>query len=91
MRRFVTGGSDGVVKIWEYRYALLSFYSYVFPFEGMVVLIGYPQYTRQNLPPHQRAHRPHRLGPGRGLGTHNPPEIVHSVRGARQDDQDMDK
>lgn len=24
VRRFVTGGSDGTVKIWEYRYALLS-------------------------------------------------------------------
>ena len=23
MRRFVTGGSDGVVKIWDYRFALL--------------------------------------------------------------------
>lgn len=30
VRRFVTGGSDGVVKIWEYRYVLLSYSSLYF-------------------------------------------------------------
>ena len=25
------------------------------------------------------------------LGTHNPPKVLHSVCGARQDGQDMDK
>ena len=25
VRRFVTGGSDGVIKIWEYKYALLPY------------------------------------------------------------------
>ena len=51
----------------------------------------HPQCTRQDLLPHQRAHRPHRLGPRRSLGPHNPPKILHSVRGARQDGQDMDQ
>ncbi len=84
VRRFVTGGSDGIVKIWEYRYALLSYQSPpFFYFQGVVVLIKHPQCTRQNILPRQRTYRPHRLGPGRGLGTHNPPKIIHSVRGAR--------
>lgn len=96
VRRFVTGGSDGVVKIWDYRYGLPSYYSpsslsLSFFLSRGVSLTSHLQHTRQNLPPHQRTHRAHRLGPGRSLGAHHPPKILHSLRGARQDGENMDQ
>lgn len=51
----------------------------------------HPQHTRKNLLSHQRAHRSHRLGPRRSLGPDHAPKILHSLRGARQDGQDMDQ
>ena len=92
VRRFVTGGSDGVVKIWEYRYALLLIHTVDCHFSSNCrAKNDTRQHTRQNLRPHQRTDRAHGLGPRRGLGTYHPPKILHSVRGARQDGQDMDE
>ena len=39
VRRFVTGGSDGIVKIWEYRYALPSYWSLSISSQGIAVMI----------------------------------------------------
>lgn len=92
MRRFVTGGSDGVVKIWDYKYAHLRYYILLSPLpRNRRADVNHAQRTRKNLLSHHGTHRPQRLGPRCSLGPDHAPKILHSLRGARQDGQDMDQ
>lgn len=58
-RRFATGGSDNLIKIWDYRY--------VFEIRNhkwqASVLTVYPQRRVQDLQPHPDPGGPLRLGP----------------------------
>lgn len=74
LRRFVTGGSDNLVKIWEYKYVVLQFlfiyhnlhcskiayHEYICVY--VVGLTQREQRRKQDLHSNQGAGRPHRLG-----------------------------
>lgn len=73
-RRFATGGSDCLVKIWDWKYVLPSLRP-----PGIFADFKYVQSRRQHLHLNHLPRRPHGLGPRRGLGAHRSSEIIHSV------------
>ena len=87
VRRFVTGGSDNAVKIWDYKYVdSLVFYLELWGNAD----IGPIQPNRTQLHSYRRIKRPHRLGPGCCLGSHHSPKILYCLRVARQNRTNMD-
>jgi protein transport protein SEC13 len=84
-RRFVTGGSDNLVKIWDYRYGTPIHVNL-----GPDTNLEFDQPRIQDIQPRSDIRRTHRLGTRCRLVTQHPLQILHRLRITGQDSPNLD-